>query len=206
MAKVTFDISVSLDGFIAGPNDGPDLGLGEGGEQLHEWVVGLESWRQRHGLEGGEQSRDAEVLEEAFATTGAIVIGRRMFDLAEGPWGDEPPFHMPVFIVTHRARERVEKQGGTSYTFVTDGIDSALDQARGAAGDKDISIGGGADVIRQYLQAGAVDEFQIHLVPLLLGAGRRLFDDAGAQQPDLECIRVVESPTGVTHIKYRVAR
>jgi dihydrofolate reductase len=206
MTKVTFDISVSLDGFIAGPGDGVDLGLGEGGERLHEWLFDLESWRERHGLEGGERSRDAEVLEEAFATTGAVLMGRRMFDIAEGAWGDDPPFHMPVFIVTHNPRETIEKQGGTTYTFVTGGIDAALEQARAAASDRDISIAGGADVICQYLRAGAVDEFQVHIAPLLLGAGRRLFGDAAGEQPELERTRVVESPTGVTHIKYRVVR
>ena len=205
MGKVTFDISMSLDGFVAGPDDGPGLGLGRGGERLHEWLYGLDSWRDRHGLEGGEAGIDADVLDEAFADVGAIVIGKRMFTLAEEAWGDDPPFHMPVFIVTHEPRDRVEKQGGTSYTFVTDGIEDALGQAGEAAGDKDISIGGGANVIQQYLAAGLVDEFQIHVVPLLLGGGVRLFDASGAGV-EVEATRVLESPTGVTHLKYRVVR
>ena len=205
MSKVTFDISMSLDGFVAGPDDRVGQGLGRGGERLHDWLYGLDSWRDRHGLEGGESGNDADVLEEAFAGVGAIVIGKRMFTLAEEAWGDDPPFHMPVFIVTHEPRDRDEKQGGTSYIFVTDGIEGALGQAREAAGDKDVSIGGGANVIQQYLAAGLVDEFQIHVVPLLLGGGVRLFD-ASAAGVEVEATRVLESPTGVTHLRYRVVR
>jgi dihydrofolate reductase len=134
MGKVTVDISMSLDGFIAGPNDGPELGLGERGEQLHEWVFGLTSWRERHGLPGGTTDRDAEILDEAFRDTGAIVLGRRMFDNAKG-WGDEPPFHMPVFVLTHDAREKLTKEGGTTFTFVNDGYECVLEQARAAAVD-----------------------------------------------------------------------
>src|SRR5688572_21769219 len=136
MAKVTVDMSMSLDGFIAGPNDGPAHPLGEGGERLHQWVYGLESWRERHGLRGGVANRDAEVQEEAYRDVGAFVMGRRMFDLGEKPWGDEPPFHLPVFVVTHNPRETLAKKGGTSFTFVTDGIESALRQALVAAADK----------------------------------------------------------------------
>jgi dihydrofolate reductase len=132
--QVGFDITMSLDGFIAGPNDSLDQPLGEGGERLHEWVFGLASWREPHGLEGGETNRDSEVLEEAMSSTGAIVLGRRMFDLAKG-WGDNPPFHMPVFVLTHEARDPLVKEGGTTFTFVN-GIESALEQARAAAGGK----------------------------------------------------------------------
>ena len=205
MGKVTFDISMSLDGYIAGPNDDVDNGLGDGGEQLHEWLYGLDSWRERHGLEGGEASRDAELLEEAFATTGAIVMGKRMFQLGERPWGDVPPFHMPVFVVTHEPRDPLSKAGGTTFHFV-DGIDAALDQARAAAGDGDVAIAGGAEVIRQYLDARAVDEFQVHVAPVLLGGGRRLFDGIDDPPPQIETARIVESPTGVTHVRYRVVR
>ena len=119
MAKVTSDMSMSLDGFIAGPNDSVELPLGEGGERLHEWVYDLASWRERHGLAGGKTGRDAEVLDESFKTTGAVVMDRRMFNLGERYWGDNPPFHMPVFVVTHDAREKVVKEGGTTFTFVT---------------------------------------------------------------------------------------
>jgi dihydrofolate reductase len=202
MGKVFVDITMSLDGFVAGPNDGPELGLGEGGERLHEWVFGLASWREPHGLEGGERSRDSEILEEAIANTGSVVIGRRMFDNAKG-WGDNPPFHVPVFVLTHEPRETQAKEGGTTFTFVTDGIESALAQAKAAAGEKDVSIGGGASTIQQSLQAGLVDEMQIHVVPLLLGGGIRLFDDGGTVGVELELTRVVESPH-VTHLRYRI--
>jgi len=205
VAKVTFDISMSLDGFITGPNDSVEQGLGEGGEQLHRWLYDLDSWRERHGLDGGESTRDAEILDEAFRNVGAVVIGRRMFDIAEEEWGDNPPFHVPVFIVTHRPRQTIVKEGGTSYIFVTEGVEAASEQARAAAGDKDISIGGGADIIQQFLKAGMVDELQIHIVPLLLGSGTRLFEQPGLEQVKLERARVVDSPT-VTHVKYRVVR
>jgi dihydrofolate reductase len=142
MASVVAEITVSLDGFVAGPNDGPELGLGEGGEQLHEWVFGLKSWREPHGLEGGETGPDADLLEESFNRAGAIIVGRRMFDNARG-WGEEPPFRRPVFVLTHEDREPEEKQGGTTFTFVN-GVENALEQARVAAGGKDVSIGGGA--------------------------------------------------------------
>ena len=200
--QVGFDITMSLDGFIAGPNDSLDQPLGEGGERLHEWVFGLASWREPHGLEGGETNRDSEVLEEAMSSTGAIVLGRRMFDLAKG-WGDNPPFHMPVFVLTHEARDPLVKEGGTTFTFVN-GIESALEQARGAAGVKDVAIGGGANTIQQFLSAGLIDEFQIHIAPLLLGGGTRLLERAPADL-ELELTRVIESPR-VTHLKYRVVK
>jgi dihydrofolate reductase len=204
MGKVTVDITMSLDGFVAGPNDGPELGLGERGEQLHEWVYRLTTWRERHGLPGGTTDRDAEILDEAFRDVGAIVLGRRMFDNAKG-WGDDPPFHMPVFVLTHDAREKLTKEGGTTFTFVSDGIESALEQAKAAAGEKDVSVAGGANTIQQYLNAGHVDEIQIHLVPLMLGGGIRLFDQVDPELVELVGIRVVESP-GVTHLKYRVVK
>jgi dihydrofolate reductase len=204
MGKVFVDITTSLDGFIAGPNDSPDLGLGEGGERLHEWVYGLATWREPHGLAGGTRGQDAEILDEAFRDTGAVVLGKRMFDNAKG-WGDNPPFHVPVFVLTHEARETITKEGGTTFTFVTDGIESTLAQARDAAGDKNISIAGGANTIEQYLHAGLIDEMQIHLVPLMLGGGIRLFDQVDPELIQLEGTRVVESP-GVTHLKYRVVK
>jgi dihydrofolate reductase len=201
VGKLVFDITTSLDGFVAGPNDSLELPLGEGGEKLHEWLFGLASWREPHGLEGGETGRDSEVLDEAMRNLGAIIVGRRMFDLAKG-WGEEPPFHMSVFVLTHEARDPLVKAGGTTFTFVTDGIESALEQARAAAGDKDVAIGGGANTIQQYLGAGLIDEFQIHIAPLLLGSGVRLFDQAPANVT-LETTRVLGSPR-VTHLKYRV--
>lgn len=203
MAKVFVDITTSLDGFIAGPNDGPEQPLGAGGELLHEWVYGLASWREPHGLAGGQVNRDSEILEEALESTGAIVLGRRMFDNARG-WGDNPPFGKPVFVLTHEAREKLTK-GGTRFTFVTEGIESALEQAKEAAGDKDVSIGGGANTAQQYLKAGLLDEIQIHVAPLLLRGGIRLFDNLSPERVELEGTRVVESPE-VTHLKFRVIK
>ncbi|HSM54924.1 MAG TPA: dihydrofolate reductase family protein [Candidatus Sulfomarinibacteraceae bacterium] len=203
MGKVKADISMSLDGYIAGPNAGPEQPLGEGGERLHQWVYRLESWREQHGLEGGEASRDSEIQEEAFRNVGAVLMGRRMFDEGEEPWGDNPPFHVPVFVLTHNPREKLVKEGGTTFTFVSDGIESGLRQAREAAGERDIAIAGGASAIQQYLKAGLLDEIQIHLAPVLLGAGNRLFDGFNDEHIELERLRVVDSPT-VTHLKYRV--
>ena len=214
MSKLTFDITMSLDGFVAGPNQTLEQPLGEGGDRIHEWMVGLASFRERHGMEGGETNADSEVLEESVANTGAVLMGRRMFSGGAGPWdadpnadgwwGDDPPFHAPVFVLTHHPRETVTKQGDTSFTFVTDGFEAALEQARAAAGDKDISIAGGADVVQQYLAAGLIDEFQVHVAPLLLGDGVRLFDQLGTK-PELEVTRVIGS-SGVTHLKYRVVK
>ena len=203
MGEVRFDITTSLDGFIAGPNDGPDQGLGEGGEQLHQWVYDLASWREPHGLAGGVMNQDSEILEEAIKATGAVIVGRRMFDNAKG-WGEEPPFHVPVFVVTHEAREDLVRSD-TTFTFVSDGIESALAQARVAAGNEDVSIGGGADIAQQYLKAGFVDEIQIHVAPLVLGGGIRLFDQLGDAQIELEKTRVIDSPA-VTHLRFRVVR
>jgi dihydrofolate reductase len=211
MARLRFDISMSLDGFIAGPNQSEEDPLGKGGMQLHEWVFELAAWRKRHGQDGGEVNASSEVVEESLENIGASVMGRNMFG-GEGPWGDDPwdgwwgedpPFHMPVFIVTHYVREPVRKGGGTTFTFVTDGIESALEQAREAAGGKDVALGGGANVAQQYLRAGLIDGMQIHLVPVLLGDGARLFDNLGAAKVGLQCTRVVEAP-GVTHLTYRV--
>jgi dihydrofolate reductase len=202
VGKVKVDISTSLDGFITGPDDRPGQELGEGGEQLHEWGFGLAGWRNRHGLEGGETGPDDDVLEEASSNVGAIVMGPRMFDLGEGPWGDDPPFRVPVFVVTHRAGDTLEKEGGTTFTFVTDGVESALDRAREAAGDKNISVAGGAETVQQLVAAGLVDEIQLHVAPLFLGRGKRLFDQLG-KEIELERMRVVDSPA-VTHLKYRV--
>jgi dihydrofolate reductase len=212
MTKLRFDISISLDGFVAGPNQSKENPLGEGGEQLHDWVTVLEAWRKPHGLDGGEVNESTPFMEEAFENIGAVVMGRNMFggegpwgeDPWEGWWGEDPPFHKPVFIVTHHARESAVKEGGTTFIFVTEGIESALEQAREAAGGKDVGLGGGANVAQQYLRAGLVDEMQLHVVPILLGDGARLFDDLGGAGIGLECTRAVAAP-GVTHLRYRVA-
>jgi dihydrofolate reductase len=215
MSKLKLDISVSLDGYVAGPDPTLEEPLGRHGERLHEWIVATASWRRRHGMDGGETGIDDELASETLANAGASIMGRRMFSGGEGPWeddpkadgwwGDEPPFHHPVFVLTHHAREPLEKDGGTTYTFVTDGIESALEQARAAAGGKDVSLGGGADVAQQYMRGGLLDELQLHVVPLLFGDGVRLFDDHVAALPgELELTRVAESPTGVTHLRYAV--
>ena len=181
MARLISDISISLDGFAAGPNANLEQPLGAGGDLLHEWAIAAASWRESHGLEGGEENADSEVIQEWIDATGAVVMGRKMFSGGEGPWendpradgwwGDDPPFHVPVFVLTHHARETKVMQGGTSFIFVTDGIEAALEQARAAAGNKDVHLAGGASVIQQYLKAGLLDELQIHLAPVLLGDG-----------------------------------
>ena len=213
MGKVIFTISMSLDGFIAGPDPTLEEPLGKRGEELHEWALATASWRESHGRSGGETNADSEILKEMLDASGATIMGRRMFSGGEGPWesdpnpdawwGDEPPFHHPVFILTHHAREPVEKQGGTTFTFVTEGIEAALEQARAAAGDKDVGIGGGANVAQQYLQAGLLDEMHLHIVPVLLGGGTRLFENVAPDAVGLEITRVVESPA-VTHVTYSV--
>jgi dihydrofolate reductase len=210
MNKLRFQISVSLDGYVAGPDQSEENPLGVGGEDLHEWVVRLEAWRRPHGLEGGEVNASTPVMEEVQANVGTTIMGRNMFGGGPGPWneddpwngwwGDNPPFHTPVYVLTHHAREPLEMEGGTTFFFVTDGIESALEQARAAAGQKDVQIGGGADVLQQYLAAGLVDEFDLHVVPILLGGGARLLENVSDLK--LEQLRAIDAP-GVTHIKYR---
>jgi dihydrofolate reductase len=215
MARVSCDITMSLDGFIAGPSPSIEKPLGEGGERLHEWVYGLESWRRLHGLSGGTTNADSEILEEAVDGVGASVMGRKMFSGGTGPWeddpradgwwGDDPPFHTPVFVVTHHPRETLVKEGGTSFVFVTGGAAAALEQARAAAGGRDVAVAGGASVLQQLLGAGLVDELQVHIAPLFLGGGTRLFGDLDRGVVDLECTRVMQSPS-VTHLRYRVVK
>jgi dihydrofolate reductase len=209
---VKFQISVSLDGFVAGPNPGEEHPLGEGGEELHQWVFKLEAWRRPHGEEGGEVNASTEILEQSTDGVGATIMGRKMFgggpgawgeDPWTGWWGDDPPFHTPVFVLTHHEREPLEMAGGTTFHFVTDGIESALEQAQAAAGDQDVQIGGGAEVAQQYLAAGLVDEIWLNVVPVLLGGGTPLFDETTAGT-GLEQVRVVAAP-GVAHLNYRRA-
>ena len=211
MSKVRVNISVSADGYAAGPNETDEDPLGEGGEQLHEWLIGLRAWREPHGMEGGEENVSTPIAEESVANVGAEIMGRGKFGPADrGPWGDDPwqgwwgedpPFHMPVFVLTHHQREPLTL-ADTTFTFVTDGIESALAQAKEAAEGKDILLGGGADSINQYLAAGLVDEIELHVAPILLGSGSRLLEGVG---PDLklEQLRAVEGP-GIAHLKYRV--
>jgi dihydrofolate reductase len=204
LSMVFASLGMSLDGFIAGPNAGPDNALGDGGGRIHQWMYRVEAWRERQTLSGGEAGRDAELVEENYNRAGAYVMGRRMFDEGEVGWPDPPPFRAPVFVLTHNPREPWERQGGTTFSFVTDGPDSALDRARRAAGEKDVQVAGGAQTVAQFLNAGLLDELEIHLAPVLLGAGTRLFDGVEADKLKLEPTRVVESPA-VTHVRYRVA-
>jgi dihydrofolate reductase len=212
MSKLRCDISISLDGFVAGPNQSEANPLGEGGERLHDWVVPLAAWREAHGKEGGEENASSRVLDEARANTGASVMGRNMFgpvgggDWGDGQWtgwwGDDPPYHHPVFVVTHHPREPLVMEGGTTFHFVTDGIEAALERAKEAAGGQDVMLWGGGDIVGQYLAAGLLDQLELHVVPVLLGDGARLFPgDAGVQ---LEQVRAIDAP-GVTHLKYRVS-
>jgi dihydrofolate reductase len=200
---VTADLAISLDGCVAGPDVTLDNPGGNGAEPLFEWIHNLASWRERQGMTGGEENRDSELMREWFDATGAVVMGRMMYDTGESFWGENPPFRTPVFVLTHRPRPTLLKQGGTTFTFVTDGIHSALAQAREAAGDRNVDIAGGARTVRQYLRAGLIDELQLHVVPALLGDGLRLFEGVGSGR--LEQIRVVETPLA-THLKYRVVK
>jgi len=215
MSKLRCHISISADGFVAGPNQSEENPLGEGGESLHDWIVPLAAWREAHDKPGGEVNASTRIVEESRANIGAAVMGRNMFGpIGGGPWGDgqwkgwwgdDPPYHYPVFVVTHHAREPVEMEGGTTYHFVTDGIESALEQAKEAAGGKDVMLLGGGNIAQQYLAAGLLDELELHVVPLLLGGGSRLLGNLGGAQVRLEQVRAVEAP-GVAHLKYRVVR
>lgn len=210
VSKLRFRISVSLDGFVAGPDQTLKEPLGIGGERLHDWVVALETWRRAHGKEGGAVNESTRVMEEELANIGATIMGRNMFGGHPGPWsksdpwkgwwGRNPPFHHPVFVLTHHARDPLMMEGGTSFTFVTDGIESALEQARRAAGGKDVALAGGAQVAQQYLRPGLVDEMQLHVVPVLLGGGERLFEDVG----DLHGLVLAETVAApdVVHLKF----
>jgi len=211
VSKLRLKISMSLDGFVAGPDQSVENPLGVGGEQLHEWVFPLAVWRKVHGLEGGEVNESSKVVEESLVNIGATIMGRNMFGGHPGPWderkpwngwwGDNPPFHHPVFVLTHHLRQPLMLDGGTTFTFVTDGIHAALEQARRAAGGKDVSLAGGAQACAQYLKAGLVDEMEINLAPVLLGSGERLFDGVGDDLHGLKLARTVAAP-GVVHLRF----
>ena len=210
MSRLRLRISISLDGFAAGPRQSVQEPLGVGGERLHGWVTALETWRRAHGQKGGAVNASTAVMEEELANIGATIMGRNMFGGGPGPWdttkpwsgwwGRNPPFHHPVFVVTHHAREPLVLEGGTTFTFVTDGIGSALEQARRAAGGRDVALAGGALTAQQYLNAGLVDELQLHLVPVLLGDGERLLDTV-ADLHGLALASTVAAPD-VTHLKF----
>jgi dihydrofolate reductase len=213
MGTFRFQVAVSLDGYVAGPHQSLENPLGVGGEELHRWLFDLEVWRASQGEGGGEVTASTAVIEEAQANVGAVIMGRNMFGGGPGPWpedppwkgwwGDDPPYHVPTFVLTHHPREPQEMEGGTTFLFVTDGIGSAFEQAHQVAGDKDVLLGGGASVIQQYIAAGLIDEFWLHVAPILLGDGERLLENVG--DLEVEQVRAVEAP-GVTHIMYRVVR
>lgn len=201
--KVFFSVSMSLDGFIA-PESLEDL-MGQQWMELQQWIFPQRFFRENLKLgEGGEEGRDNDIARETFERTGASVMGKRMFDAGEQMWPEEAPFHTPVFVVTHEKRDPWERPGGTTFHFVNDGIENALARARTAAGGRDIRIGGGADLIQQYLNAGLVNEFTISIAPLVLGEGTRLFDCIEFGQLGLEVVDTVPSPR-VTHLRYAVS-
>ena len=205
MSAVFADLSISLDGCIAGPNAKPGNPLGDGGERLHDWITVLASWREAHGSSGGDRTADDDLVRHTIERTGAHVMGRNMFDEGEFVWGENAPFHTPVFVVTHRAREPWVRQGGTTFYFVTEGATAALEQAKAAAGGKDVRIAGGAQVFQQLFSAGLVDEFTLHMVPIVLGPGVRLFDRLGADHHNLE-VAVARASRLTTHVTYQASR
>jgi len=202
---------MSLDGFVAGPRQSVENPLGVGGMRVHEWVFPLAAWRATHGLEGGEVNESTAVVEESLENLGATIMGRNMFGGHPGPWnrakpwngwwGNNPPYHHPVFVLTHHAREPLALEGGTTFHFVTQGIEAALEQARRAAGGKDVSLAGGAKAAQQYLAAGLVDQMDISLAPVLLGSGERLLDHIGDDLHGLELVRTIVAPK-VVHLKF----
>jgi dihydrofolate reductase len=214
MSRLRLSITMSLDGYVAGPDQSEENPLGVGGMDLHEWVFPLKEFREMHGQQGGETDASSAVVRERWANIGATIMGRNMFGPLRGPWpdeswrgwwGEDPPYHHPVFVLTHHPREPLEMEGGTTFYFVGDGIESALAQAKDAAGGGDVWLAGGASVVNQYLAAGLVDEVDISIAAMILGSGARLFDGVEPGVVELEQLRVVEAPV-VTHIKYAVSR
>ncbi|TMR12417.1 dihydrofolate reductase [Nonomuraea turkmeniaca] len=212
MTKVTAQMSVSLDGYYAGPRHSGDGSWIDSAEaagffRITRWVIDAMAWRERQGFAGGQKDTNSDIIAETFEAAGAYVMGRRMADGGEVPWGEEPPFRAPVFVVTHRPRQTLVRRGGTSFTYVTDGIASAIEQARAAANGKNVAVAGGGSLLRQVIEAGLLDELELHVVPVVLGTGMRLLD-AGLGLADKEAIeltptRVVHTP-GVTHLRYTV--
>ncbi|MEU7925924.1 dihydrofolate reductase family protein [Micromonospora sp. NPDC049107] len=212
MTKVTAQLSVSVDGFYAGPQfdgdgDWIDSAEAAGFFRITRWATEAAAWRERQGFAGGERNANSDVMAETFEAAGAYVMGRRMADGGEVPWGEEPPFRAPVFVVTHRPRETLLRGGGTSFTYVTDGVASAVEQARAVAGGKNVAVAGGGGLVRQILKAGLLDELELHVVPVVLGTGLRLLDadlDLGDKEAiELTPTRVIPTPQ-VTHIRYVV--
>ncbi len=210
MARLRLTITMSLDGYVAGPGQSLENPIGEGGLGLHEWAFATHNFRATHGMEGGETGLDDDHVATWNANIGATIMGRNMFGPIRGPWGDDawsgwwgddPPFHTPVFVLTHHPREPIEMHGGTTFYFVTDGIESALERAAEAAGGLDVSLGGGADAAQQYLRAGLIDRLEVHVVPVLLGEGLRLFDHLAGGPEGYECVGL-DSSTAAAHFTY----
>ena len=214
MSKLIADLSISLDGFVAGPEPSQSDPLGIGGMQLHEWAFKAMSWQQEHGGDGGEDNADSKLIEALRARIGAGIMGRKMYSGGSGGWeddpnprgwwGDDPPFHHNVYVLTHHEREPLEMEGGTTFHYVTDGVRSAYDQAMAAAGDKDVQVHGGGSVVTQLLREGLLDELSVHIAPVFLGSGSRLLDDVPAGR--LERLETSDSDTGVTYIRYAVVK
>jgi dihydrofolate reductase len=206
MSKVFFDVGISLDGYIAGPNGGSKNPIGDGGLAIHEWMFKQKSFREKLGMEGGEvNNKDNEIISETFNRIGSNIMGKRMFEEGEANWPEDAPFHCPVYVLTHQKREPWERPGGTIFYFVSDDIHNILENAMKDAGSKDVRISGGASVIRQYLNAGLIDEFSIHIAPMILGSGVRLFENLDQGKYSVKILEVVNSKD-VTHLKYKVNR
>ena len=215
MSRLRCHISISADGFVAGPDQSEENPIGVGGLRLHDWAISLAAWREAHDndSQGGDVNESTRIIEETLENIGAGVMGRNMFgpigggDWGDGQWkgwwGENPSYHNDVFVVTHHPREPVEMEGGTTFDFVTEGIEQALERAKESADGRDVRLWGGAGVINQYMAAGLLDELELHVVPVLLGDGERLFDNLDGAGIQLEQVRAVEAP-GVTHIKYQL--
>jgi dihydrofolate reductase len=210
VAKLRFNMTMSVDGYVAGPNQSLEHPIGEGGMGLHDWAFATRTFRAAHGLDGGEPGLDDRHAAAWNANIGATIMGRNMFGPVRGPWGedawngwwgDDPPFHHPVFVLTHHPREPVEMAGGTTFHFATDGIEAAFERALDAAGGLDVALGGGADSAQQYLRAGLIDEFELHVVPALLGGGSRLFENLAGGPTGYECV-ALDSSSAVAHYTY----
>ena len=209
MPVVKSHLAISLDGFVAGPNQSLENPIGEGGMRLHQWMFETAAWRKQHGEPGGERTADSDVVESLSHGICAYIMGRKMFgggagewDLEwKGWWGEDPPYHAPVLVLTHHRRESLPMRGGTTFHFVTSGIEAGLEQARSAAGGKDVLVAGGASTVRQFMSAGLLDELYLDIVPVILGRGERLLENVG--DPVLEPVEVVASPN-VTHVRYRI--
>jgi dihydrofolate reductase len=206
MSKVFISVGMSLDGFLAGPNGGPKNPLGDGGTDIHQWVFNTKAFLERHGAEGGEtKGHDNQIVEEIFRRAGAYIMGRRMFDEGEVNWPEDAPFRSPVFVVTHQSRDPWKRKGGTTFYFSNDTIHNALRNAKQAAGNKDVRIAGGANLIQQCLNAGLVDELRVHLAPIFLRKGVRFFDQIDNKKVKIEIVGAISSPL-VTHLQYKVLR